>query len=330
MKRTVFNFLIPIVLFFGGVFLSLYFNTTSFSVIEYSHDFEFNPENPNFSLNKGDIIVGSFVAKENNLGIISIKLIRGDRPISYNSDYLNFKIRDIKNADWHHESKPNIQKHEKTWILPIGFPIIENSKNKKYEFELESVVNTEGLTLKLADKIPQFVTFYKYNFKQDENNINSLINFLLTKTYLAFTNLNFLFSSTIYFSPFIFYTLVVIINRKIGIKMGFSYLVLALIIIDILIISQISPGLAVLLLGLWFIASTYNKLESSVSYLGLAILFLVLILMVMKKDSAGQNAAAVYVFGFMIIGVVQSILEKRLRKQKRVSCKQFLGRITKK
>jgi hypothetical protein len=78
-----------------------------------------------------------------------------------NNNILFFRIREKGTHTWHHESQHIGWKISAEEPYPFGFPEFENSKNKWFEFEIESKNATETDYMNVLTPSKQLRTVYK-------------------------------------------------------------------------------------------------------------------------------------------------------------------------
>jgi hypothetical protein len=228
-----------------------------------------------------------------------------------------------------HESTLLIGSYKDTWTMPIGLPIIKDSKNRQYVFEIISPKANGEIQLAIAGFEPNYKSVYKNSFGDLIRSPELMISFIAKKTLQSFADLDFLVSSSIYFSPFILYSLALVLKRQVGIKKSIPYVVILLIITDIFFISRLYPGLAFVLLVCWVVALKFNRLESSVSIFLAFILSIVLVLLIILGQQILQGVVGFYIYGLLCIGITQVILELRSKKNGQVGYQQFILRMIK-
>lgn len=105
----------------------------------------------NIVLLSQDVIVSAeFRATESQLGIVSFRF---QKPDSQTTSSVIFRIKEKGRSAWHYEHEYTTnQLHENNWY-PFGFPILEQSREKLYQLEIEGIsVSKEDAVLLLADR----------------------------------------------------------------------------------------------------------------------------------------------------------------------------------
>lgn len=130
-------------------------------------------------------IQGEFTATNNRLGIVEIKF-----NVFYETihDTLIFRIKEKGDTDWYYQSEHN-NIVQTQGFFPFGFPVISNSKNKIYEFELESVFGNDERALSLSSQSPFFLTKYSFPLNYLKQNKKEIGSFILAKGAFFITTL---------------------------------------------------------------------------------------------------------------------------------------------
>ncbi len=311
--------LIPGLLLLLWISLSLFYSSyRSFTVLQYGHKTDVSNNFGERQLLKNQKIQGKFVAKENYLGIISIRF--GDIPkVDYDEeDLILFRIREKGQQDWIYENKYRSGSFLQNQYFPFGFKQIENSKGKVYEFELISLNGEEFNSVEIKNTNP--IYFSKYKFPKNEifKDSNSIIKFM-TKKLITFANsYDALLSSFAFLIPFIFYMLWIIffeiwvkskgiINRR----NLFITFVSALIISEIIFYEFIIAGFMLGLLALWVFTVYVCKLKSTTTFTLAFILLAISIISLYFDLGVSADKASTYAYFLIIVGFAQSIGEHK-------------------
>ncbi len=319
---------------------------TSFSIWSYNHSnsaftkLTFNP------LYKGSEIEGQFVARDNNLGIVSIRFQTFIRPPYSLEDHYIFRIKEKGSKAWYYQ---NIYRSGLVYdvpFFPFGFPQIANSKGKIYQFQIISLNGNPVNALEISNRRPILVSKYKYSGHELLQNKKELMSFFITKVYNAMQNPDVWFSSLIYLLPFLFYLFwisifekyfkpikirttgflenlgkspllypVFSIVRKIFI-LNLDMVIIFIVLIDILIIQLTNDVVYLVIIPLWIITLKRYGKESGFSFLiGILILLLAALFLFLKEEPTAEKAT-VWAYMFLIAGTVQIFLENiKLEKE---------------
>jgi acyltransferase len=117
----------------------------------------------NKDLLAGEKINESFIAKTDSLGIIAVPFNAHNKSID---DKIIFRLKETGKKDWYIQNTYNANQFQTDIPFPFGFPIIEDSKNKSYTFQIESLKGRSGDSLSLSKVNKNYFT--EYNFKKSE------------------------------------------------------------------------------------------------------------------------------------------------------------------
>lgn len=318
-------FIVPVLLFSIWLIFAVAVNPySSFTILEYQHSYKELKKIKIGKLLKNEKILGEFIAKENNLGIIAIRIKKEIVPHGFEEDELLFRIREKGKKEWYYEEIYTTGPLGEKQLFPFGFLPISDSVKKTYEFELLSI---NGSTFN-AHEIPaediMYVSKYKFN-KQDIFSTNtSLKEFLQKKMKIFFTNEDHLLASSLYFLPFAFYISFITLIKVMFTKKPFALFVLLVIFFDIVLLPSLFTGVLFGLLGFWIIIIVKNKLESDVSFIYGFMLLLLAHIFVFWEAWHRVNKASTWACFFIGIGITQLVIEHSQLKLK------FLEKIKKK
>ena len=133
-------------------------------------------------LSNGSYMSGEFISTEPDLGTVSFRFQKPDHDTTSS---LIFRLKEKGSADWYyqHEYTAN-QLHDSDWY-PFGFPIIEHSRGKEYQLEIQGIAESnEDAVLLLTDRgflvqyqIPNERLFAPFNrlYVLFQNNVNPTV-----------------------------------------------------------------------------------------------------------------------------------------------------------
>lgn len=320
--KIVTSLIISMVLILVWVVASLFFNNKiSFSVLMYTHNKSDIVSSPKEKLLKGDKIIGQFQAREDNLGIVILGFKSYVKYDFSGEDVFYFRIKEKGEREWVYVNSYRSGTLQHQLEYPFGFPIFEKSKDKTYEFEIESIYGNKKNAIELNTNNPSLITGYQFPKSEILSSKKSTLNFLIKKSITSFTNLDFLLSSILYLTPLIIYIFIYSMYPwwKKNKYLGFipCALLLFLIPVDLFLIKEVYIGaLLALILG-WIYLIIRNKLESKINFIFAFILILLWVLLIKFNIDKFQNKINIWTYTFLIIGVVQAVLEeKRFIKNK--------------
>gem|GEM_PF-1986728 len=126
------------------------------TVVVENHDWQ---EIDDLPLTAGKVRKQTFMARHENLGIVSIKFNTGERVID---DTLEFGIREIGKDDWYYRNVYKTDQFRNLEYFPFGFPEIAGSKGKEYELVVRSLGGTEDRRVILT-RNGGFLTKYAFS-----------------------------------------------------------------------------------------------------------------------------------------------------------------------
>lgn len=316
-KKILFNplfryFFIPlflICLFLSLVFLYVITSDLSFTTLSNFYSYKIlTGQNLKKPLKKGEIIKGEFTAKENNLGIVAIAF----DPHYKTWDDVIFRIKKKGEREWYFSNKfwaPQFLDFE---YFSFGFPIIRESKNKIYQFEIKSLVAKEGEGLRIRKIFPSVVIKYQFNKNELLENKISLVKFLFKKFLTNFYTPNFIFIFFVTISPLFLY-LIYLFNELLFLKLSTPLTILFL-LWDILLIRNIYFYINFLILILLFINFEKNRL---LFYLSLFLLFFIPLTNILNFQYL-QYKVSLWFILILIIAVIQNYLVKFFFSKRRI------------
>jgi len=131
-----------------------------------------------FDLIKGNVAKGSFITKENYLGIINVRF----NSQKNNDDQVIFRIKEKGSSQWYYEQTYHAVQFVKLPLFPIGFPVIEDSKGKTYDIEIYTKKGKIN-SVSLDPTYPGIVLKYFIPKAELLRNPIVLFNFILNKIY---------------------------------------------------------------------------------------------------------------------------------------------------
>jgi len=338
--------IIPLLLLLLWFVLSLFYASKySFSVIPLAYN------KSNFISLKTDELLAKqkvsaqFQAKENNLGIVSVRFKTYSR---INNDIVIFRLKETGKNDWYYQYQYKVDQFQDNDYFTFGFPIILNSINKTYYFEIESTKGKIGDAVSISTKSPIFIAQHQFTKQQLLANKTMIPEFLIKKIYYSFSDINFLISSFVYLLPFIYYILWFYLMRPL-INIGFPflsrfsiknwnvpieyrsgkkylllYIHLVAIFILIFFMNTMNNYVNLIMIGLWIILIMIYRFGYSISYL-LALFFLLLcpVLFIFNQESIAENAA-MWTYFFLVMGTAGAIVELKGDLQNMVDYKMML------
>ncbi|MBU2632301.1 hypothetical protein KKG52_01165 [Patescibacteria group bacterium] len=294
-------------------------------------------EAPKEKIIKGDKISGKFKASENGLGIISVKFITYNRPKFTDEDELLFRIKEENNKDWHYESKYKNGLMYDVPHYPFGFPVIQNSKNKTYIFEVISTKGNSKNTVSLSKREPGFEAKYKFSKNELLSDKWVFLDFGIKKIGYSLFTPDVLYASLVFLLPLLFYILwnstikkyviAPLSNKALkftgldiptlkNLLKDFAYfailnILIIFVLIDVFYLQLISDLVYIIIPILWGIYTKKYKLDSRASFaVGLFFIALCPIILIFNQTFTAEKSAS-WAFMFLIVGTIQALIELR-------------------
>lgn len=337
--------IIPFLLLLVWLGLSLLFTSKySFSVVASPHDKSNFTSFKTSELLAKEKVAAQFQARENNLGIVSVRFYNFQR---ISKDVVIFRIKEKNQKKWFYENKYKVDQFQPDELFTFGFPIIPDSKNKIFQFEIESTKGRKGDAVAISAIYPPLVTQYQYPKQELLADKTKFVKFFAKKMFDSLSDKNFLISSLVYLLPFIFYILWGYFNR-VKIKINLipllriyiesrgvispsiknNYLLFRIyflsVVILILFMDEANVYVSLILIALWIWLIKLHRFDSSISYiLGLFFLLVSPIMILFGHDAIAQRSAN-WVYFYLVIGTVEAFAEMRWKLKNRVSYDMFL------
>ncbi len=306
--------------------------TSGLNILQYNYQkSDFKPYKDT-RLFKGEKLKAEIVSKSNKLGIISVRFNNFEH---INDDVIIYRIREKGQKDWYYQNEHTAGQFQPHGLFTFGFPLIENSEGKTYQFELESKKGTGKESVALSKLDPVLVTKHEYSKSALMASRNTLKEFFLKKAENLSKDTDFIISSLIYILPLLFYMLTFIISDKPGAYLnkqvaGFNKekkalsgqlklaaIPLPFILLDVIFVEEIFHTILIVIASVWIFIIINFKLESRTSFvLSLFFLGLCPLLLIINLDTFAEKSA-IWAYVFLATGVMHQILITR----KRVSTK---------
>jgi hypothetical protein len=271
------------------------------------------------------MIVGEFESKDNYLGMITLRFKDYVKHDYNEEDLINFRIKEMNSQDWYYSSDYKSGSIENQFPFPFGFPVIEDSKNKIYEFEITSLAGNENNAVELNVSAPQLTAVHKFSKNSILTSSRSALQFIVKKITTSFTSIDFLLSSTLYLIPLIIYVAIKgLYCRPSKITVRVPTVVLLFIVVDIVLIQDMYVGVVLILIIGWIVSIKQNYLDSKSSYLLSFILLTIWLPLMYFNTKYIQNKLNIWVYFFLFIGTIQAIIEEKYPKGKRINIIEFL------
>jgi len=334
--------LILLVLWFGLTFLYIIHLDTAFSLLSYNLPKTDFTHLPIGKLQKGNFVSGKFTAREDNLGILSLRFETFFRPAYKNEDSLLFQIKEKNAEGWYYENKYRDGMIYELPFFPFGFPIIPDSRGKIYEFKITSLKGDEYNSVAISNRWQNIAAKYKFNKNEILQSNNSFLQFSFKKFTSSFESIDVLFSSFVYLLPLLFYLMLLSPLGKyfekpisfIGQKFSsfsesafFKFLLpsskasqrFSIVIFDVILLGAVLIDGLYLRLGndfvyllvpiLWIFVQRYFRFTSRKTFIvGISMLLFPPVFLQFNLGQIAENMA-VWAYLFLVAGTIQILLE---------------------
>lgn len=276
----------------------------------------------NSELLAGQKVSATFQSQEDHLGIVAVRFHTFSRD---NDDWLIFRIREKGSKDWYYQNKYKVDQFQPDQLFTFGFPIIDNSKGKTYQFEIESTRGVLENSVTISPKWPIFVVEYHYTRQELMADKGVLINFLVSKLHNHFSKVETLANSSVYLLPFLIYLGYFILRNQRAIRQHAdiysnrvkvaenNYILTVvyslLLLLLILFTTQTEVLGKFLMLGGWLAIIRIYGFDDKASFLyALITLAACPVLLISGLKTAAENAA-IWAFYFLLFGTIQAAWE---------------------
>lgn len=194
---------------------------------------------------EGVKLSGRLTATDNNLGVIAIRFETYERPVFENEDILLFRLRELGTDKWIYTNYYRIGLIYDSPIFPFGFPIIKNSKGKKYTYEIVSLYGNSSNSVSVRAREPIVSSKYVYTKPEISKSVQSILAFILRKFGQVTANIDIFYSSVWYLLPLMYFCFG---KKHLG---QYMYIFLQiLILMDIVFLQLKNDGIYLVFLGI--------------------------------------------------------------------------------
>lgn len=330
-KKIILLFVVPSLLIVVAIIGSLFFNPKyGFSVIAQPHSSSEILNSPQGLLLKGKSVEGEFIAKENYLGQVMLQFKEFAKNTNRLEDILVFKLKEKGEKEWYFTGTYKARLFENSLYFPFGFPPIENSRGKTYVFVFTSLYGNEENAIEVDKNSLNLTTAYQFPRSEILKSKKDSFDYLTRKISTSVVDVHFLLSSTFFLVPLLIYIMGFLYFRKFKNRNLLpSLFVLGMIFINIYFFKEINVGILVFLIICWIFVCIVQKLESSVSFAIAFILIPVWTLLTYFHINNFKNELNVWVYSFLVIGLIQAVLEEKRSIKNRIGYKKFFKKIFK-
>jgi len=336
--------LLLLLLWFGLTCSYIIHLDTAFSLLSYNLPKTVFTHVQQGKLEKGDFVSGEFRAQENNLGILSLRFETFFRPAYKNEDALLFQIKQKDARNWYYENEYRDGLVYDVPFFPFGFPIINDSRGKIYEFRITSLRGDENNSVAMSERWQNIAAKYKFTKQELLQNKTEFLLFSVKKFISSLQTIDVLFSSLVYLLPLFFYLILLSPLGKnlkkplifIGQKLSgfgrstflkfllpsfkasqrfsivfFDTVLLGVALIDGLYLQLGNDFVYLLVPILWIFVQRYFRFTSRKTFIvGISFLFFPPIFLQFNLGQIAENMA-VWAYLFLVAGTIQLLIELR-------------------
>lgn len=265
-------------------------------------------------MHKDDVLSASFKPSYQNLGIVQVRFVTFKR---MSDDKLIFRIKEKGQTEWYYQATYKTDQFQDDELFPFGFPLIQDSQNKEYEFEIISLLGAQENNVGASKTFPSFAAKYIYS-KDILNNKEELISFLLNKFVNTVSDPDVLTHSLFYLLPLVLYfyfekfVTLKRLQKYERFQKLFTYtwrkaraIIFLSIILEVIIGEVSSNVLFISVLLFWILTIRQYKLEYRISTTISAYLILLIPFLIILGFSAAAEKIFEWIFVFFTIGVLQ-------------------------
>lgn len=265
------------------------------------------------------IIVGTVTPTTQNLSGLYIPLSRVNQ---IGEKHLQFRIKQEGENSWIFKTTRDIKESEDISNYPIGFPTITNSKNKTYYFEVEQNISSDSGQL-IFKKDTFFLTMYQFRTGELRNNHELMLSFISRKVQNIFNNHDFKITVLINIFPIIFLLSFYRSNKKPLLAIIF---ILVALCVDTLLLPDKFSILYFLIVAQLIFSILYFHLEAnfSTSLSLISLTSIVVLLFWYPIHNPIFDKIITWTYTFIIINLIQRILELVIRPSKQIILAVFL------
>lgn len=255
---------------------------------------------------KGAIYSQKFVSHYDNLFSIEILIHTFFRE---NQDKIEFRIKE-EGGDWFYKEIIDASKLKNDKFLRLDFPTIENSKNRYYYYEFESLTadNSKNIRIDYTDYV--LTVRHKY----------SGLFFPIDKLISIFRNKNVVIDSFVYGIPFFLFIVFGLLDYS---RVTISLLV-GLLFLDILFLPKISDFFIVVVCTYWMILLSKNLIDENIT-LYLVCLLLVLLPILFLINPVMAEKTGVWIYALVIYYPIHILFNRKFKWSPTIYAKTYLS-----
>lgn len=304
------SMLVILFLIIIGFILSLVhlFNIeNAFTVLSYSQD----KPNAKVLVNTPEYITlgGSFRAVENNLGSFMFRLNLSPH---LGGELFEFKIKEKGQKQWYYTQKNRISSRGFDPLFPVGFPIIANSKNKMYEYEITIYEELVSFPNKNLLQITDFKTKYQYPKNMLLSDKEALYEYMIKKIDNVVSSAHFASIPLFYFLPAIY----LIYLRFFQLSLFKFYTLFSFVVFtEIFYLPVIIDIFYIITIVLWIHYCYFFKIDERISFvISIFLIGITSFSSLIAGNTIPAEKASIWAYMFLLGGVILLIMKYGMRK----------------
>ncbi len=317
MKRKINLVFTVLVIFFS---LNIYKNARekelSFWTLEQNHaTIGLRKISDNRELLAGEVIIGYFKAKYNNLSKVAFWFNTYNR---VNKDRLIFRIKNVSEDSFLFQTQVDTDQLIQDKLYQFVFPSLKDSKGKNYQFELESLTGATGSAIYVSNLHSTPAIRYPFSLSLLRDEKSNLALFVIEKVVYYLHDQEILSA--------VVALLIVIIYRFVLLRIRSFYPISFLLIVGIILaIFMFNTGssqvIGLTLFLLWVVSNIYYKVSSVVSVLNAIVLLVLGIIIYVTGNKILSESFATWSLLFIFSAAV--IQNSQLHSPPTVGLRQF-------
>jgi hypothetical protein len=210
-KRLIIFSLIFFIIFFSKIFIFIENNAKNIDDLQLTtltHK-ENHSKSQDFSkLLAGEKLSFEFKSNDNNLGIISFLFNNYEKK---NTDTIIFRFKEKGSESWYFEEQYSTEKINSGYYYTFGFPVINDSKNKEYSIEIESMFGTDNNSISMNVDSTFFMSKHSYPKSYLIDNSSELFSFIYKRINIYYHYIDLESITKIFLTSFIILFVIVIL-----------------------------------------------------------------------------------------------------------------------
>lgn len=222
MKKIIFDIIIFLGLLAIGLIVAIACYQESYiTTLLHYHDGDVYSSYSVLPITAGTVIKGEIRAEYDNFASVKLRINTFNR---MNTTHIVFRLREKGAKDWYAVNTYTIDRFVNGQLYPFGFPTIQDSKERVYEFEMSSIDGTNDNALGITSGYHTVASQYVFSKSELLGNKQLLVEFVKEKLLSTIGDV----FSILYFGMFAVPALAWLASRVIHSERHLKYIYLAL------------------------------------------------------------------------------------------------------